>query len=471
LTDLEFVHDRLARPTRGTTWSLACVCPRLDRELLLRRMLAAADIVAVVSATAILTTAGLGLTGAAWAMLLTPGWLVLAKLFGLYDRDRKALRHLTADELQSLFLWALTGTGALTIVFQASPAGALEARSAVLNCAVIFTSSVVLRSATRALWRTVVPAERAIILGTGPLAAAARRKLDLFPDMHVQLLDEWNDLEPHELDSLDGRLDGVDRVIVASQALDEVVVARLVDVCRRHRTRLSVVPPARGMFGTAVRLTHVAELPVVEYNTAGVGRSTLILKRALDIAVSAVGLVVLAPLLVVIGAALRATSRGPALFVQSRAGRRGRPFRMLKFRTMGADAEARLCDVVSLKDLPEPVFKLRRDPRVTRVGRVLRRTSLDELPQLFNVLMGDMSLVGPRPEQLDLVEQYSPLQRVRLEVKPGITGPMQVYGRGELTLEERLAVEREYIENLSLARDVKILALTASAVLTGRGAF
>ena len=138
---------------------------------------------------------------------------------------------------------------------------------------------------------------------------------------------------------------------------------------------------------------------------------------------------------------------------------------------MVADAEARLGQVVAVDELSEPMFKLTRDPRVTRFGRVLRRTSLDELPQLVNVLKGEMSLVGPRPEQLDLVERYTPAQRFRLEAKPGITGPMQVYGRGELTFEERLAVEREYIENLSLSRDLRILALTIGTVISGRGAF
>jgi lipopolysaccharide/colanic/teichoic acid biosynthesis glycosyltransferase len=117
------------------------------------------------------------------------------------------------------------------------------------------------------------------------------------------------------------------------------------------------------------------------------------------------------------------------------------------------------------------MFKLRADPRVTRVGRLLRRTSLDELPQLINVLRGEMSIVGPRPEQLDLVERYAPEHRFRLQVKPGITGPMQVYGRGELTFDERLAVEREYVENLSLARDIRIVLMTLPAVFGRRGAF
>jgi lipopolysaccharide/colanic/teichoic acid biosynthesis glycosyltransferase len=159
------------------------------------------------------------------------------------------------------------------------------------------------------------------------------------------------------------------------------------------------------------------------------------------------------------------------VFSQLRAGLNGRPFRMRKFRTMVADAEELLPAIVPFDELSEPVFKLQNDPRVTRVGRLLRRWSLDELPQLVNVLGGEMSLVGPRPEQVELVERYSPEQRQRLAVKPGVTGPMQVYGRGALGLEERMAVEHDYIANLSLGRDIRILAMTASAVFRGKGAF
>ncbi len=159
--------------------------------------------------------------------------------------------------------------------------------------------------------------------------------------------------------------------------------------------------------------------------------------------------------------------RGPVLFAQHRAGLHGVPFRLLKFRTMHVGADRSLEDL--LDELPEPMFKLRRDPRVTRVGRFLRRLSLDELPQLWNLLRGDMSLVGPRPEQLELVERYGPEHRFRLEVKPGLTGPMQVHGRGELTFEERLAVELDYVENLSIGRDLRILALTPVSVIRAPG--
>src|SRR5204863_4589545 len=132
-----------------------------------------------------------------------------------------------------------------------------------------------------------------------------------------------------------------------------------------------------------------------------------------------------------------------------------------------ANAEDLLEGLVPFEELSEPMFKLPHDPRVTRVGRLLRRTSLDELPQLVNVVRGEMSLVGPRPEQVELVARYSPEERFRLAVRPGLTGPMQVFGRGELSFEERLAVERDYVENISLGRDLLVLALTVGPVLSG----
>jgi lipopolysaccharide/colanic/teichoic acid biosynthesis glycosyltransferase len=225
------------------------------------------------------------------------------------------------------------------------------------------------------------------------------------------------------------------------------------------------------MFGTAVQLHHIADLPMIEYSTWNTARSSMLLKRSVDVAVSGVALLLLLPLLIAVATVVRMTSRGPAFFVQTRAGEHGVPFRMIKFRTMVAGADRRIAEVVVIDDLAEPMFKLRRDPRVTSVGRFLRRTSLDELPQLINVLSGSMSLVGPRPEQLDLVERYGPEHRFRLDVKPGMTGPMQVYGRGELRFDERLAVEREYVENLSLRRDIRLILLTVATVFRGRGAF
>jgi exopolysaccharide biosynthesis polyprenyl glycosylphosphotransferase len=439
------------------------------RDALLRRMLAAADAGAGILVGLCLAIGTDELPRLYWLAALLPAWIVLAKLHGLYDRDHRVLRALTVDELPRICLWGLTGTTGTTILIVAADSRSVPASRIVAAWIVACGSALMLRSVARSLWRRLTPPERTLIVGKGPLADATKRKLHLFPDIHVQLVEETIPPEaPERLESVRGR---IDRLILASHTIDEGLVADLLAYCRRERVKLSIVPPVRAMFGTAVQLDNVADLPFLQYNTWDVSRSTLLLKRALDICLSLIALVVVAPVGVVIALAIRIDTRGPVIFAQSRAGHLGRPFRMFKFRTMVPNAEKVLPGLVRFDELDEPVFKLRDDPRVTRVGRLLRRTSLDELPQLVNVLRGDMSLVGPRPEQVELVDLYGVEERVRLAVRPGMTGPMQVSGRGELTLEERLAVEREYIENLTLGRDLRILAMTMPAVLGARGAF
>lgn len=444
----------------------------LWRDALLRRMLAVADLGAVLGAGAALAVSSQGqVNHALWAALLAPVWLVLAKLLGLYERDQRSLRHLTVDELPAIFTWAVVGTAMLALLLAATPAGAMSAGAALWTGVAAGIGALVLRVVARFTWRRMTPPERALIVGDGALATAARRKIELFPDMHVTVSGELARLTVGDLHAPTEILAGADRILLAAAHLDEQLMAELVGFCRSRQIKLSVVPPVRGMFGTAVELNHVADLPVVEYNTWDVSRSTMLLKRILDLAVAATMLILLAPLLLLIAGLVLVESGRPILFRQRRVGQHGRTFRMLKFRTMVANAEDVLPALVAFDQLQEPMFKLTHDPRVTRVGRVLRRASLDELPQLLNVVKGDMSLVGPRPEQVELVERYSEPQRVRLSVKPGLTGPMQVYGRGQLTFDERLALEREYIENISVGRDLHILALTVSSVFHGRGAF
>ncbi|MDX6477296.1 MAG: hypothetical protein QOH95_2807, partial [Gaiellaceae bacterium] len=439
---------------------------------LLRRMLAVADLLAGLAASASIAFAGTGrLSAALWSALLAPTWLIVAKVVGLYDRDQRSLRHLTVDELPRIFTWSLAGTATVTLLLVLTPASPISAGEALRMGLVSTVAVLLLRVIARNIWRSITPPEKAIIIGDGALAIAARRKLELFPDMHVAIADELPELLVEDLLEATASLRSADRILLATSLLDEHLIAELVAFCRRHQIKLSVVPPARGMFGTAVELNHIADLPIVEYNTWDVSRSTMLLKRVLDVIVSVAAILVLSPLLLVISVLVRINSGSPILFKQERAGQGSKPFSMLKFRTMVSNAEELLEALMPIEDLQEPMFKLRSDPRVTWLGGFLRRTSLDELPQLVNVLRGDMSLVGPRPEQLKLVERYAPEHLFRLAVKPGLTGPMQVYGRGELTFEERLAVERDYIENISVTRDLHILALTVASVFHGRGAF
>jgi lipopolysaccharide/colanic/teichoic acid biosynthesis glycosyltransferase len=212
-------------------------------------------------------------------------------------------------------------------------------------------------------------------------------------------------------------------------------------------------------------------VPLVGSQQSKISGPTAAVKRALDILVALAGLVICAPVMAVVAVLIKLDSPGSVLFIQPRMGEHGKSFRIYKFRSMVANAEELLDDLVDLDALDEPVFKLKDDPRVTRVGHFLRRWSLDELPQLLNVLAGDMSMVGPRPEEVRVVRYYNGWHRQRLLAKPGVTGPVQVSGRGDLTLEERVQLEIDYINNYSLQRDVAILLRTIPAVIRGDGSY
>lgn len=439
------------------------------RDALRRRMLLAADALAVFVAAGWLA-ASHGVQEALWVPLFLPLWIVLAKIYGLYDRDHRALRHLTVDEVPGILLWAMTSTAGLALFYEAASLGSLSVRGAFSTWLIAAGAAFCFRALARWAWRRISPRERTLIVGSGKLAEATTRKLELFPDIHAELVEKRPALSAAELGERTNMLAGLDRIVVASEEIDEALIGALVAACRRQGLKLSVVPPVRGLFGTAVQLNHVADLAIVEYNTWEVGPSTLLLKRALDLIVATFSLVFLAPVFAVIAVAIKLDSRGPVIFSQWRAGQGGKAFRMYKFRTMTSNAEELLAELVPLHQLDEPMFKLADDPRVTGIGRILRRMSLDELPQLANVLLGHMSLVGPRPEQVEIVDLYSHEHQFRLKVKPGLTGPMQVYGRGALSFEERLSVEREYVENLSIARDLRLIGLTIVPLLTGRGA-
>jgi exopolysaccharide biosynthesis polyprenyl glycosylphosphotransferase len=177
-----------------------------------------------------------------------------------------------------------------------------------------------------------------------------------------------------------------------------------------------------------------------------------------------------APVMIAVAIIIKATSRGPVFFQQVRSGRNGRRFTMLKFRSMVLDAEQRQAQLMHLNEMSGPVFKIRNDPRVTKIGGFIRKTSIDELPQLLNILWGDMSLVGPRPPLPSEVEQYKPWQRRRLSVKPGLTGLWQVSGRNNVDFDEWMALDLRYIDNWSLWLDTKILLRTLPAVLFRAGA-
>jgi len=246
-------------------------------------------------------------------------------------------------------------------------------------------------------------------------------------------------------------------------------VIELVNFCEARGVSLYMVP---GSFDVAVspgEVTAVSGAPVIRLRDASLHPVYAIVKRLSDVLIAGIVLVLGLPVWAVIAVAIKATAPGPILFSQLRAGHHGRPFRMFKFRSMTRDAEARLRDLVSIDNLAEPVFKLKNDPRVTPVGRLLRRTGLDEIPQLLNVLRGEMSLVGPRPEEVGLVERYDPIHRRRLKAKPGITGYQQIINRGEAALAVRVRHDLLYLKHQSLLLDLYIMLKTVGVLVRGSG--
>ena len=214
----------------------------------------------------------------------------------------------------------------------------------------------------------------------------------------------------------------------------------------------------------------VRPIPHIASSEATLGGFNFLLKRLLDLVGGAVGSLITALLFPFIAWAIKWEDGGEIFFRQTRIGQRGRPFTVYKFRSMRMSAEQELASLVDINTLEQPAFKLKDDPRVTKIGRFLRRWSLDELPQFYNVLIGDMSLIGPRPEETRLVARYNDYQRRRLAIKPGLSGPMQVSGRGDLPFAERIALEIAYIEQYSIWQDLLLLLHTIPAVISGKGA-
>ena len=250
----------------------------------------------------------------------------------------------------------------------------------------------------------------------------------------------------------------------------------LIRSLRDYDIQIDVVPRLFEVFGANAGIHTVEGLPLVGLPSLRLSRSALLLKRSLDLVLSGVALVLLAPFLVAIALAIKLDSPGPALFRQTRMGSGGQTFRILKFRTMTVDAEARRTEVAHLSKHARPggdprMFKVPDDPRVTRVGRFLRHFSLDELPQLVNVLRGEMSLVGPRPLILDEDRHVARWGRHRLRLKPGITGLWQVLGRDDIPFQEMVKLDYLYVAEWSLLNDIKLVLRTLPALFRPRDAY
>ena len=355
--------------------------------------------------------------------------------------------------------------------------------------------AVVLVSTGRAAARAVCRRHRAyiqrtLIVGGGAVGQLVARKVRNHPEYGLEVvgfvdaapLDPHLDIahlpvvgEPDELPELIDRLD-VNRVIFAFSTKSHDGVLAALRACRGLQVQTDIVPRYFEMVGPGASFHALGGLSLVSLGPSGLPRSSQLVKRAVDIVISVTALVLLAPLLGLIGLLIKLDSPGPVIFRQTRMGTGDHPFRMYKFRTMVADAEEQKPAIAHLNryavnDGDARMFKAKDDPRTTRVGRALRRFSLDELPQLANVLKGEMSMVGPRPLILDEDQCIADWGRMRLALKPGITGPWQVLGRNDIPFAEMVTMDYLYVTNWSLMQDLTLMLRTLPAIVRARDVY
>jgi exopolysaccharide biosynthesis polyprenyl glycosylphosphotransferase len=418
-----------------------------------------------------------------------PVWVVMAKIYGLYDNDEERTDYSTIDDLAPVFHLVTVGTwlvfGAAWTVGFAHPS--LPKILAFWALAVLLVASG--RAIARALCRrSLTYLQNTVIVGAGDVGQSVARKFLQHPEYGINLVgfvdDDPRDLGPavEHVAHLGGssrlpalvRLLDIERVVFAFSNESHEDVLDLIRSVKDMSVQVDIVPRLFEVVGPGVAIHTVEGMPLVGLPPLGLGRSSQLLKRSLDVLFAAVSLVLLAPVLALVALLVRRTSPGPALFRQVRMGTGDRVFEILKFRTMSADAEERKLHVAHLNRHLLPggdarMFKIEADPRVTPLGAFLRRYSLDELPQLWNVLRGEMSVVGPRPLILDEDRFVDTWGRQRLDLKPGITGPWQVLGRDDIPFEEMVKLDYLYVTNWSLWNDLSLILKTVPLVARGRG--
>jgi exopolysaccharide biosynthesis polyprenyl glycosylphosphotransferase len=414
-----------------------------------------------------------------------PVWIVVAKLYGLYDRDEERTDHTTADDLVSVFhvvtvgCWLLFSVGWLSGM----------ARPNVAKLFLFWGLAILLVTIGRAAARGICRRQSAymqntVIVGAGDVGQVVARKLLQHPEYGINLVgfvdsqprERRDDLEhltvlgsPDELLEIIDRLD-VERVIVAFSGERHEHTLELIRSLKSRWVQIDIVPRLFELVAPGVGIHTVEGLPLVSLPPFKLSRSSRVLKRAMDVTFSTLGLVLLAPILALLALMIKLDSKGPVFFRQVRMGAADQTFRIFKFRTMTADADERKSEVAHLNRHAKPggdprMFKISGDPRVTRVGRFLRRYSLDELPQLLNVLKGEMSLVGPRPLILDEDRHIEDWGRKRLDLKPGMTGLWQVLGRSGIPFDEMVKLDYIYVTTWSLGHDLLLLLRTVPSVL------
>jgi len=311
---------------------------------------------------------------------------------------------------------------------------------------------------------------RVMILGDDDFASSFYDMLKGNPELGYLPVGDVTDADAEVLrQALDGK--GVDEVMMAAQQAPPDRVMGVMNLCQELGIAFSMVPTLFHVLTSRIQVREVAGVPIFSLEERIFLRSSRLLKRGIDLIVGAIAFVVSAPLFIVVSALIRLESPGPILYAQTRIGKGARPFRCFKFRSMYRDADTRLKELAEQNEARGPLFKMRNDPRRTKVGRFIRKFSIDELPQLINVLKGEMSLVGPRPPLPSEVDQYASWQRRRFEVLPGMTGLSQINGRSNLSFDETLRFDFYYIENWSPLYDLKIMLKTLPKVILARGAY
>ncbi|HET7769308.1 MAG TPA: sugar transferase, partial [Chloroflexota bacterium] len=262
----------------------------------------------------------------------------------------------------------------------------------------------------------------------------------------------------------------VDEVVIALPSAEHEKILEIVSLCRQRGVEFRLVPDTFDLTLGTLEVDDLAGIPLIGLRESALRGVNLALKRAMDVVLAGIALIAAAPILAIVALAVRIESPGPIFYPQLRVGKNG-PFKIHKVRSMYQDADERKAELEQGNEAGGVIFKMKNDPRRTRVGRIIRKLSLDELPQVWNVFKGDMSIVGPRPPLPQEVEQYDEWHKRRLEVTPGLTGLWQVSGRSDLPFDEMVMLDLYYIENWSLGLDLKIILQTIPAVVSMRGAY
>ena len=460
-----------------------CTEASKSRDATYRRLLALADVVS--AATALLIgVEWLGdtdtLTPLAFAAL--PLVLVVGKVANLYERDEHLIKKTTLDEAPQLFRVATLYTLLMWLASDALVHGPSFGRDQGLALwGLLFASMLVWRGGARWLARRLSPEERCLVLGDHIAAKWVAEKLETSHGVKARVVGRVPlEVEQPLQNGLPvlGQFDTLG-VVLADKEIDRVIIAphnslsdHILDGIRLVKAlgvKVSVLPRLFEVVGSSVEFDDVDGAMLLGVRRYGLTRSSAALKRTLDLTGAFVGVVVLAPLVALIALAIKLDTPGPVFFRQRRMGRDSHPFEMLKFRTMVDGAEGQKEALRHRNEARGGLFKIEGDPRITRVGAFLRRTALDELPQLFNVLRGDMALVGPRPLVIDEDAQIEGWRRRRLLLPPGMTGLWQVFGCSRIPLAEMVKIDYLYGANWSLWLDIKILLRTVPFVLGRRG--